>query len=156
MKKNEIARRLISSMMKKLTPMLLALVLLSLTTGCANRATALLTPGTNLDKVKSFYVVRVREDENTHELIKKNLTKRGYAVTTGPETSPPYKSDAVITYVDKWMWDITMYMLELSITFRDPANGFPMVVGNSMHASLTRKSPEEMVDEVLTNMFNAK
>ena len=143
-------------MLKKLTPMLLVLGMLSLTSGCANRATALLTPGTDLSKVKSFYVVRVPEDENTHELIKKNLTKRGYAVTTGPEMQTPYKSDAVVTYVDKWMWDITMYMLELSVTFRDPASGFPMASGNSMHASLTRKSPEEMVDEVLTNMFKTK
>jgi hypothetical protein len=30
-----------------------------------------------------------------------------------------------------------------------------LAVGNSYHTSLTRKSPEEMVDEVLTNIFNA-
>lgn len=54
------------------------------------------------------------------------------------------------------MWDITMYMLELTITLRDPVNNTPLAVGNSLHSSLTRKSPEEMVDEVLTNIFNAK
>jgi hypothetical protein len=29
-----------------------------------------------------------------------------------------------------------------------------MAVGNSFHTSLTRKSPEEMVDEVLGNMLS--
>ncbi|MDP2279487.1 MAG: hypothetical protein Q8K51_14830, partial [Nitrospirota bacterium] len=53
-------------------------------------------------------------------------------------------------------WDITMFMLELTITLRNPTNNFPMAVGNSYHTSLTRKSPEEMVEEVLTNIFNSQ
>jgi hypothetical protein len=52
------------------------------------------------------------------------------------------------------MWDITMYMVELTVTFRSPENNFPMATGNSYHTSLTRQSPQEMVDEVLTNIFN--
>jgi hypothetical protein len=53
------------------------------------------------------------------------------------------------------MWDIAMYMLELTVTLRNPDSGFPMAVGNSLHTSLTRKSPEEMVDEVIGNIFKA-
>jgi hypothetical protein len=129
--------------------------LLASTNGCANHATASLTPGADLSKIKTFYLIPEREDKDNYLLIKANLEKRGYAVTTGPEMMPPYKSDAVVTYVDKWMWDITMYMLELTITFRDPVKNSPLAVGNSLHTSLTRKSPEEMVDEVLTNIFTA-
>lgn len=124
--------------------------------GCANRATASLTPGADLSKIKSFYLIPGAEDEDNYKLIQANLEKRGYAVTTGPEMLPPYKSDAVLTYIDKWMWDITPYMLELTITFRNPINNTPMAVGNSLHSSLSRKSAENMVDEVLTNIFNAK
>jgi hypothetical protein len=47
-----------------------------------------------------------------------------------------------------------MYMLELTLTVRNPANDFPMASANSYHTSLTRKAPPEMVDEVLTNIFN--
>jgi hypothetical protein len=53
------------------------------------------------------------------------------------------------------MWDITLYLLELTVTFRDANTGYPLAVGNSYHTSLTRKSPEEMVDEVITNIFQA-
>lgn len=39
------------------------------------------------------------------------------------------------------MWDITLYLLELTVKLRDPSNDFPLAVGNSFHTSLTRKSP---------------
>ncbi len=143
-------------MMTKLFYGLLLLCLLAWTSGCANHATASLTPGADLSKIKNFYLIPGAEDKDNYKIIQANLEKRGYSVTTGPEMLPPYKSDAVLTYVDKWMWDITPYMLELTITFRDPSNNTPMAVGNSLHSSLSRKSAEEMVDEVLTNMFSAK
>lgn len=145
------------SMFKKLTPILLILGALLLSSGCAiNRATALQTPGTDMSKVKAFYVVKSPEDKReVDKLIKDQLVKMGFTATSGPEMPPPYKADAVVTYKDKWWWDITMFMLELTITLRNPTNNFPMAVGNSFHTSLTRKSPEEMVEEVLTNIFNS-
>lgn len=143
-------------MPKRLISLVFVFALLSIATGCANRATATLTSGSDLGKLKNFYIVQLPEDKQTHGLIRANLEKRGFTTITGPEMQPPYNSDAVVTYMDKWMWDITMYMMELTINIRNPTNNFPMAVGNSLHSSLTRKSPEEMVDEVLTNIFNAK
>jgi hypothetical protein len=144
-------------MMKRLFSWVFACATLAATTGCAvNRATANLMPDADLSKVKSVYVVKAPADERgIDELIKNNLAKRGFQVEGGAEQKPPYSTDAVVTYVDKWMWDITMYMIELTITVRNQAS-FPMATGNSLHTSLTRKSPEEMVDEVLTNIQNAK
>lgn len=143
-------------MLKRFIGLLFVIAILSITTGCANRATAKLTPGSDLSNIKSLYIVQSPEDLDTCGLIKANLEKRGFTATIGSDNKPAYKPDAVVTYVAKWMWDITMYMLELTINVRDPASDFPMAVGNSLHASLTRKSPEEMVDEVLTNIFSAK
>lgn len=133
---------------------LAAVVLLG--SGCAvNRATATLTPGADLTKVRSVYIEKEKGDDRAIDLIlKKNLEKRGYTVTAGDAPKPDKPVDAILSYVDRWMWDITMYMLELTVTLRDPANSFPMAVGNSYHTSLTRKSPEEMVDEVLGNIFS--
>lgn len=147
-------------MLKKVMTTLCIVCLLALTNGCAvNRTTAKLTPGADLSSAKTFYVIEDEKDMETWKvakLIEDNLIQRGFTVKGGPELSLPYKSDVLLTYADKWMWDITMYMLELTITFRDPTNNFPMAVGNSFHTSLTRKSPSEMVDEVLTNIFTAK
>lgn len=128
-----------------------------LMSGCAvNKATATLTPGTDLAKMKTAYVVKQPKDNhNIDELIKANLEKRGYVVTKGPELQGGYASDVAITYIDKWMWDITMYMIELTVQIRDPKSNFPLATGNSMHTSLTRKSPPEMVDEVINNILTA-
>ena len=144
-------------MFRKIATCFTFLCVMSLMTGCAvNRATATITPGADITKVKSAYVVKQPKDERgIDDLIAVNLEKRGYVVTKGPELSKPYSADVAVTYVDKWMWDITMYMIELTVTLRDPQSGFPMAVGNSFHTSLTRKSPPEMVDEVIDNILKA-
>ena len=125
--------------------------------GCSNVATATLSPGADLSTVKTFYVVhQPRDSHNLHYLIRDRLVKEGYTATAGPESErSKYQVNSVVTYVDRWVWDITLYLLELTVTLRDAVNDFPLAVGNSYHTSLTRKSPEEMVDEVITNILNA-
>lgn len=86
-----------------------------------------------------------------NNIIADKLGSMGYQVRTGADTA--YREDVLVTYKDKWMWDITMYMIELTITLRDPKTEFPLATGNSFHTSLTRKSPQEMVDEVIGNIF---
>lgn len=144
-------------MLKRIASIFALVCATSFVTGCAvNRSTATLSPGTDLAAVKTAYVVKQPKDSRgLDDLIAANLEKRGYTVTKGPELATPYKADVAVTYVDKWMWDITMYLLELTVNVRDPKTGFPMAVGNSYHTSLTRKSPPEMVDEVLDNVFKA-
>jgi len=145
-----------SKMPSRLTLIPLTFGVLLFASGCSNRATATLSPGIDLTNLKTFYVVHQPKDtHNIHYLISDKLVREGYTATAGPELpQSSYKVDSLVTYVDRWMWDITLYLLELTVTFRDATNGFPLAVGNSYHTSLTRKSPEEMVDEVLTNILN--
>jgi hypothetical protein len=142
-------------MFNKSMPTLLLLCILAVASGCMNRATASLMENADLIATKAFYVVHsTSDDRGVDKLIQNNLVKRGFSATVGPEMPLPYKADAIVVYADKWVWDMTMYMLELNITLRNAVNNLPMAVGNSLHTSLSRKSPEEMVDEVLTNIFN--
>lgn len=134
----------------------LMVLLLGLSTqlvGCAvNRATAHVEPGADLRSAKTVHVVKIpNETANIDSMIADNLRRRGYTVTTGIDRRN--NVDVQVTYVDHWMWDITMYLLELTVTLRDAKNDYPLAVGNSYHTSLTRKSPQEMVDEVLGNIF---
>jgi hypothetical protein len=137
----------------KMLKLMLAAGVLAAMTGCAvNKATAMVDPSARLDTVKTFHVRKFEKDEREiDKLIADNLRKRGYQVSQGAQPVGPV--DAVVTYVDKWMWDITMYMLELTIQVRDPKTDYPLATGNSLHTSLTRKSPPEMVDEVLSNIL---
>ncbi len=133
--------------------LVLMLILVSLASGCSvNRATATIDPTTDMDSIKSLHVVRYSDDEDgTDLMIVEKLKSMDYQVTNGEKKRTDI--DANVTYVDKWYWDITMYMLELTVTLQDPKTDYPLASGNSYHTSLTRKSAEEMVDEVLTNIF---
>jgi len=124
--------------------------------GCAvNRATATADDTMRWEGIKTLHVKQLEgEDGSTKKLIVDRLRASGFTVTADPE--PMGQPDAVVTYVDKWMWDITMYMIELTVTLRDPKTDYPMATGNSYHTSLTRKSQQEMVDEVVENILKQR
>lgn len=140
-------------MFKKLLGLAL---ILSAVSGCAvNKAEATLYPDQTLKGVDSIHVVKLAEDERgVDQLVVNKLESLGKTVTSGTKEESPEGVDAVVTYLDKWMWDITMYMIELTVVFSDAENDMPIAKGYSMHTSLTRLSPEEMVDEVITNIYN--
>jgi hypothetical protein len=139
--------------MRTLLRLAAAALLVAALTGCAvNRATATADPSARLDTLKTVHVRPADPAKpDTGQLIADNLRKRGYEVSFG--TQAPTGVDALVTYTDKWMWDITMYMLELTIQVRDPKTDYPLATGHSLHTSLTRKSPPEMVDEVVGNII---
>jgi len=121
--------------------------------GCA-KLTASVPSGTDLTKPKSFYVIRLVQDERgINQLIRNELATRGLEATTGPESARPKAVDVIVTYEDRWMWDITMYMLSLSISFRHPETNTFLASGQSYRPSLERKEPREMVKEVLDEIF---
>lgn len=92
--------------------------------------------------------------EASKKIIAAKLTNMGFEASSGTDSTPAKPVQAIVMYQDKWMWDLTMYMLELNIDFRDPETNYKFATGRSYRTSLARKSPEEMVEEVLNNMFN--
>lgn len=132
--------------------MVLLVMVSVLTTGCSNRATATPYPEAKVSKLETLHVEKLAADKNgVNDLIVTKLTKMGYKVSTG--ATVPGDVDVIVTYVDKWQWDMSMYMIELTITIRELGTNVQLAQGNSYHTSLTRKSPEEMVDEVIDNIF---
>lgn len=128
-------------------------VFASVATGCANRATGSVNPSTDLSALKTMYVRHYPSDNSGVNLaIADKLRSKGVTVTTG-NVMPAGNFDAIVTYVDKWRWDITMYLLELTVTLRDPKTEAPLAEGNSFHTSLTRMSQTEMVNEVVNNIY---
>jgi len=119
---------------------------------CAiNRASGGAEPDANLTAIKTVHVVHATEDgRNINELITQQLTQMGFVATTSADKRKDV--DANMTYVDRWMWDLTMYMVELTVVLRDESD-FPLAKANSLHTSLTRLTPKEMVQEVTTNLF---
>ena len=108
-------------------------------------------PGADLSPLKTVYVERLAADERgIDQLIASQLTRMGFAVTNSLTAPQP---DAIVTYQDRWMWDITMFMVQLNIQVRDGQTKLVLANGQSWRPSLERKSPEEMVEEVLMIIF---
>lgn len=139
----------------KLESVFLALfsIILLFISGCAiNKSTVQVDQHTNISNIKYVYIVKIHADERgVYGLIASRLEDIGIKVTF--DDNEKAHSDAVLTYEDKWMWDITMYMVQLTVNLRDKDSNFPIASANSMHTSLTRKKPEEMVSEVIDNLF---
>ena len=122
-------------------------------TACATTNSAR-APDADLHKLKTLYVARLPADERGIEkLIAGRLNVMGYQCTSGDAQAPAAPVDAVVTYQDRWMWDITMYMIKLDIQVHDGATGAILANGEVVRPSLQRKSPEGMVEETLGVVF---
>jgi hypothetical protein len=111
-------------------------------------------PDANIKSLKSFYVTRIPEDERGIEkLIAARLSTMGFKASSGDAPLPPERVDAVVTYQDRWMWDITMYMIKLDVQLHDGDSGAVIARAQAVRPSLQRKSPEGMVQEVLEVIF---
>jgi hypothetical protein len=132
---------------------LATILMCSLVSACASMHSSR-APDADLSKLHSFYVQKLpADDRGIDKLISDRLNAMGDKSTYGTAESPPTEVDAIVTYEDKWMWDITMYMIRLTVQVRDPKTRSVMASAESYRPSLERKSPEAMVAEVLDEMF---
>jgi hypothetical protein len=133
------------------------LVFLAALPSCVHENTRTVAAGlseSRVDRMRSFYVQKNADDD--HELgeaIASELKLMGYRVTAGSAELPSGKADAVITYTDKWAWDITMYMIRLDVRLQAPGSKMPLVIAKTTRTSLVRKSQQEMVRETLTKLL---
>jgi hypothetical protein len=145
-------------LMKNLIKAINLFLLVLLLTGCAKTVVrADSDPNVNFTSLNKFYVQKSPTDNRGLEKkIAGKLNELGFQATYGIDSPPKGTVDAIVTYKDKWMWDITMYMLELNIELHNPDSNYIFATGESYRTSLVRKSPDEMVDEVLRKIFAGK
>ena len=123
-------------MKKMLTLVIPAAILMS---SCASISTTK-APSASLTNLNTFYVQKLPADERGIErVISDQLNLLGYKSTYGKMATPSNPVDAIVTYRDKWMWDLTMYMLQLNLEIRD---------GKDMHYGLVGFGREESLKPV--------
>ncbi len=144
--------------MKYLAKSIFLFLVIFLMTGCAKvLINSDSDPNVDLAALDTFYVQKFAPDKRGLEkIIANHLNDFGFQATSGIDAVPPYPVDALVTYKDRWMWDITNYMLEINIEFRNPESSFMFASGKSYRTSLARKSPDEMIDEVIQDLFSEK
>ncbi|WED26472.1 hypothetical protein L3V77_15975 [Vibrio sp. DW001] len=130
---------------------ILALVMVS--SGCATRLEATMSPGQELKDFGNVYVEHFGPDKrNMHYIIADKLTMLGYPATPIEENGSPKNADVIITYVDNWQWDITNYLIQIKIDARNDKRHL-LISGESYRTSLARKEPEFMIQETLEKIL---
>lgn len=120
---------------------------------CASVSSSV-APGQNLSAVKRIYVERNPKDRGDIDgLLAKQLTAKGYHATHGAAGSAPSDADAILRYNDKWMWDITLYLLQLDLKLHDAKSGLLLAEASSYRPSMERREPAVMVAESLASML---
>lgn len=140
----------------KLQRTLIVLSLALIISGCSVvNQSSIRMPGTDIKKIQKFYVEKLDSDErNIHIIIRDQLIKMGFEATIEEANYAPGNFDAVVTYSDRWMWDMSNYMIRLTIYFKNPENGYVIAAGKSFRTSLSSKTPVGMVEEVLNEIFS--
>lgn len=126
------------------------------TSGAQHHTTVL--PGNRIDSLKSFYVVhREGDPRGIEQDIAQQLVELGFEATAGlAEPSDPSEYDAVVTYIDRYMWDMSMYCLQLTIYVRDTRTGFIGATGSSWRPSMVRKTPAGHARILLTELLGGE
>ena len=141
----------------KLSMILFVTMVLTLLIGCyVQYNVSRVLPDATISPDKTYYVVQHKNDPRQIDLvISKEMSAMGlHSVSTGPEENIPEGTDVIVLYEDRWMWDMTNYLLMLKIQFRDASNNLLLARGQSYRTSLVRKSVEGMVQETLVGVFN--
>ena len=83
---------------------------------------------------KSFRVVHQPKDErNLDQDIAAALRRRGLKV----ETDASAETDYVVSYVDRWYWDMRVYLIDLRIDIRDAKTNQLVASARSYQSSLS-------------------
>lgn len=136
--------------------LVLTILLMFSLTGCAiSDSNAKLVPSSELNKKETFYVVLSKTDKrDIANTIAEVLTTKGYLATSGNLNNIPSNVDVIVTYEDRWMWDITNYLIKLNMQFRNADNMYPYLAGETIRTSLIRKDVKGMVEETINTMLN--
>ncbi len=104
-----------------------------------------------------FYVANHGSDSRGLErIIAEEIRVRGFEVTSGPSANHPASANFIVTYVDRWSWDMRTYLLEIKIEVRDAKTH--LIVGSSRlyqdSLAAMGKSYDEIVREATKLIFD--
>jgi len=99
--------------------------------GCSSIVQSAYYKPVPLASLKSAYIVHATGSTlGCANAAQEALAARGVAVSAGPPQDKPNDVDFFVEVIDRWQWDLAMYLLSLDILFRDNATGELIASGN--------------------------
>ena len=101
-----------------------------------------------------YFVERHEKDERSLDVaIAAAFAKRGVTASSGAAGARPAQIDVLVSYEDRWQWDMSMYLLSMRIDLRDPETNALLASGTSMQTSLARKPAQEIIENLVGAFF---
>ena len=139
--------------------MRLAFVLLAILSlaGCAQVTGQPLRPEDRTSDAVYFVERHERDNRGIGFAIADALKLRGFDAKAGTLAERPAGFDFLVTYVDRWSWDMRMYLLDLKIDIREPDTFHIVAYGRSYQDSLAAmgKTQRDIVERVLDQILGA-
>ena len=143
--------------MKNLRTALTTLMLLAgaiALSGCVTTHSGQLSIPPEVAEKGVYYVEQSEKDgRKLATIIAERMQARGLNATA--VTAAPPNAAYVVTYVDRWAWDMRMYLLDMRIELRDAKDRSLLGFGDSSQTSLAAmgKSYADVIDTALNELF---
>lgn len=132
---------------------LLLLLSICLLSGCVTRL-----DGKRLDQSSGqglYYVEhQVNDDRHLEKNIATALDQRGFSAVAGEPGNKPSQALYTVNYIDRWSWDMRMYLKELRIEIRDSRSNL-VGYGESSQSSFASMgmSFDDVINRALDQML---
>jgi hypothetical protein len=106
----------------------------------------------------TYYVQRhAKDSRDLASTIAQTMRSRGLKASAGGESERPPDATYVVSYVDKWIWDMRMYLADLRIEVRNAQDQSIVGFGQSSQSSLKAmgQTHEDIVTTALDQLFPA-
>jgi len=134
----------------------LAAAMLAMTTclGCSTTYDNRLLETEYKDPGKLYFVENHGKDKrHLDQVIAEELRARWLSARSGLAADRPGNFDVLVTYEDRWWWDMGNYLIFLRIDFREPVSNALLAMGHSYQTSLVRKASEVVVSHVIARVM---
>ena len=125
-----------------------------LAASCSQTKSVSVSQPSVIKSARSAYVVKPDDSSRDIEIfLKDSLATKGLNSKTGSISSKPSSADIYVTYLDRWHWDMTMYLRTLDISVINNRNGEEVATGKYRNSALhgypdPKKTCEELVDKI--------
>ena len=112
-------------------------------------------PSVNIPAGSSVHVVKhENSSRDIDTYLREAFAKRGYKATSGTRAEMPAASQFYVTYVDRWHWDIAMYLVSLDVTLYDAKTNAMVNSGRYKNSFLhTFPSPSGKSDVLVARLL---
>ena len=144
------------SYVNSLTRLIAILALVATAGGCVGNSSGQMTLPEATARQSAYFVERhARDERDLASTIAERMRARGLSAVAGTATDRKPEHSYVVTYVDRWFWDMRMYLADLRIEVRDAKDQSIVGYGQSSQSSLKAmgQTHVDIVDTALDQLF---